>query len=173
VIIADIQALLVRVRAPRFAAPGFWPSLLRSLHDRNYECILKVKNLPQFSTEARSEPYFCLDTSLNRTLAYAHWCNWGNVLESINTCSHSRFADETVSALCAAILHRPSPSLERSGPAHDLDAIAGGNFVSPPQQKLMTMALLLSRSSSPKYHLVVLKRATWCGRKFFFAAVSR
>jgi hypothetical protein len=28
-------------------------------------------------------PYFCLDTSLSRTLAYVHWCNWGNVLESL------------------------------------------------------------------------------------------
>ena len=115
--------------------PRFWRSVLGSLQDRNYECILKTKNLLKFSTKTCSEPYFCLDTSLNRTLAYAHRCNGGKVLDSISICSHSRFAGEIVSALCATILHRTSPSLKRSGPAHDLDPIAGGNFVSPPHQK--------------------------------------
>src|SRR5271170_2398913 len=92
------------------------------------------KSPQEYSTETCFKPYFCLDTSLNRTLAYAHWCNWGNdVLENINICSHLRFAGETVFARNATIPKGTSPSLKRSGLAHDLDPIAGGNSVSPAQ----------------------------------------
>jgi hypothetical protein len=74
----------------------------------------KNKKIPQrFSTTTLSKLYFCLDTSLNRTLAYAHWCNWGNVLGMINSCSYLRFAGETVSAQCATTLHRTSPAFKR------------------------------------------------------------
>src|SRR5580704_1101231 len=94
------------------------------------------KKFPQkFSTATPSKLYFCLDTSLNRTLAYAHWCNWGNVLGRISICSYWRLARETVSSLYATILHRTSPSLKRSGPGHDLDPIACGNFVSQSHQE--------------------------------------
>jgi hypothetical protein len=100
------------------------PSSIFCMHTKN-------RKFPQKYSNETFKPYFCLDTSLNRTLAYAHWCNWGNVLEDINICSHLRFAGETVVALSATIRHWTSPSLKRSGPAHDLDPIAGGNSVSP------------------------------------------
>jgi hypothetical protein len=95
----------------------------RNLHHQNFECKPKPKTkIPQeYSTETGFKPYFYLDTSLNRTLAYAHWCNWENVLERINIRSHLRFAGETVVALGATMRHRTSPSVKRSGPAHNLD----------------------------------------------------
>jgi hypothetical protein len=56
-IIADIQALLVRT--PRFATtlPAF---SFRSLHHQNFECIPKIKNLPKFSTGLARNPTFVL-----------------------------------------------------------------------------------------------------------------
>jgi hypothetical protein len=95
---------------------------------RASDVFSSIKNLnpPQnqnlqemFSTRAVRKPHFFLDTSRRRTLAYGHWCNWGNVLESIKICSHPRFAEESVSAACATTLRRISPSLKRFGSANE------------------------------------------------------
>jgi hypothetical protein len=38
----------------------------------------KYKSFPKsFPPQSPAKLYFCLDTSLNWTLAYAHWCNGG------------------------------------------------------------------------------------------------
>jgi len=50
----------------------------------------KDKKSPKVFHRTRSKPYFCLDTSRSRTLAYAHWYKWGNVLENVMICSHLR-----------------------------------------------------------------------------------
>ena len=111
-------------------------SFFSKLHHQNFECIPKTKSLPlRSSTSTLHRPYFCLDTSLNRTLAYAHRCNWGNVLERINVCSYSRFAGEPVSAICATTLHRTSPGFKPSRPRLDLDPIVAGTFPSPLQKQ--------------------------------------
>lgn len=110
--------------------------LFTQSHHQNFRFIAEVKNFKKsFPPATLPKPYFCLDTSLNRTLAYAHWCNRGNVLESINVRSYSRFAGETVSARGATILRRTFPSLQRSGPAYDLDPIDGGRSFSPDPSK--------------------------------------
>jgi hypothetical protein len=90
---------------------------------------LQNQNIPEkFSTTNRSKHYFCLDTSLNRTLAYGHWYNWGNVLKTVTICSHSWLRVEIVSAACATTLHWISPSFECSGPVQYLEPRAGEPF---------------------------------------------
>jgi hypothetical protein len=95
----------------------------------------KEKVASTFSTAIPSKPYFCLDTSLNRTLAYRQWCNWGNVLESFSIRSHSRFAGETGSSVNATTFRRVLPSYKRTDPAHPVGSIAGGSSFSQPLQK--------------------------------------
>ena len=117
-------------------SPQIAPLLLSDdIHHQNFEFTLKQKVSSTYSTAIPSKPYFCLDTSLNRTLAYRHWCNWGNVLESISIRSHSRFAGETGSSVNATTLRRVLPLYKRTDPAHPVGPIAGGISFPQPRQK--------------------------------------
>src|SRR5271169_6643005 len=106
------------------ASGGFFSAtsikILNSLQNQNIR--------EKFSTRPLSKHYFCLDTSLDRTLAYAHWYNWGNVLKTVNICSYSRLGVEIVFAACTTTLHWISPSFECSGPVQYLEPIAGEPF---------------------------------------------
>src|SRR5579872_1703330 len=83
------------------------------------------KGLPRVFQWDSCKPYFCLDTSLNRTLAYVSLLlHRGNVLESVNGRSYSRVSGETVSASSTKRLSRTSPSFECFDPAHALHGIA-------------------------------------------------
>ena len=83
-----------------------------------------------FSTETLFKPYFCLDTSLDRTLAYAHrWC--GECLEIVNIYSHSRLHSEIASAVCVMTLHWISSSFKCSGPVQYLQQIVAETFFGP------------------------------------------
>jgi hypothetical protein len=77
VIIADMEAILVfrRKATPGNAVADAVSSVTSIIEILN--AFQKQKDAPKFSTATPSRLYFCLDTSLNRTLAYAHWCNWG------------------------------------------------------------------------------------------------
>jgi hypothetical protein len=126
VIIADFGAIPV-------SAPPIRGSLLRmfffSATAIKILNLLQNENFPKKSSTANpSKLYFCLDTALKRTLAYAHWCNWGNDLKIVNICSHSRFHGGMLSAACAMIPHRISPSFKCPSPVRNSAPIVVETF---------------------------------------------
>jgi hypothetical protein len=102
---------------------------------KNFEFIAeKIKSQEStggFSTASLFKLYFCLDTSLNRTLAYDHWCNWGVVLQGVSACSQFWCDGGIVSAASASAQGWISLSFKRTDSADHFESVVGG-IVYPP-----------------------------------------
>src|ERR1700722_1621844 len=133
----------------------------------------KNKNFPElFYYEPLAHPYFCLDTSLNRTLAYAHGCNWGEgpgVYKYLFTIVAWR--RDSLPGICRGLAS--GQFLVRAfWFCTCFGFTSWRKLFFPGASKAKSMALLPSRSSLPKYHSVVLKPPFGVGGNFF-AAIAR